>query len=103
MKRRRLGDLIRSISYMQTSLALFGVSLVITLYLLIRAVISNGALGLRDGLMGVIALIFTVIGFWVPLYGHYIVKEKAGTDFRLGLILNAGLMIFLFFFYFLGM
>lgn len=103
MKRKRLVDLISSISYMQTSLALFGLSLVITVYLLIRAVISNGALGLRDGLIGIMALVFTIIGFWVPLYGHYIVKEKAGTDYRLGLILNGGLMLLLFFFFFLGM
>lgn len=103
MKKIRLKRLIRSVTYMQVSLLLFFVSLCISLILCIRAVTSGGNLKSWEGLLGMLALVLSILGFITPLYGHYVVHAQNKLDFRLGLLLNGVLMLILFFFYFLGL
>ena len=102
MKENSLRERIRRITYMQTSLGLFILSLVIVLVLWIRSVASNGALTLFEGFLGVLALAFCLTGFAVPLYGRFVVKAPDRPDYRLGLLLNGILALILVFLYILG-
>ncbi len=102
MDKKRLKNKLDSITYMQASLGLFVLSLLLTLYLFIKAISGNGNLGLRDALLGMVALLASLTGFGLPLYGRYILKGQARPDYRLGLLLNGAMMLILIFFYFLG-
>lgn len=102
MKKGKSGGILRSMSYMTASLILFIAAVVITAYLMIRAVVSGGSLTALEGILGIIALLFSVSGFVVPLYGHFIVRIDSKADWRIGAALNGILMLFLVFLYFLG-
>ena len=103
MKKIRLKKLVHAVTYMQVSLLLFILSLIISLALGIRAVTSGGNLEAWEGLLGIVALIFSVLGFITPLYGRFTVHAQTRLDYRIGLVLNGILMLILFFFYFLGL
>ena len=103
MNKKKLIERIHALSYMQTSLGLFAVSLLILICLSIKAVSGRGALSFADGIMGIVSLILSIAGFAVPLYGHFIVKAECRMDWRLGTVLNGCLMLFLVFLYGLGL
>ena len=94
---------LRSVNYMQASLGLFGLSLLLTLVLSVRAVMTNGGLTILEGFLGILALLLSGAGLVIALYGRFILKEKRKPDFRLGLLLNLLLMLCLVFLYFLGL
>lgn len=97
-KNRRL----RSLSYMTVSLGLFFLSLILSAVLIVRAVLTDGGLGRADAVLGTLALAAVIAGFIVPLYGHFIVRIDGKANWRLGVLLNGVLMLFLVFLYFLG-
>ena len=101
MKDRTRGGL-RSLSYMTVSVSLFILSLGLTLFLLIRSVITAGSLGRTEGILGAAALLASAAGWIVPLYGHFIVRIDGKADWRIGALMNGVLMLFLVFLYFLG-
>ena len=103
MKKKRLKRILSQVTYMQLSLILFLVSLLITAVLGIRAVARGGNLSFWEGLFGIAALLLSIAGFAAPLYGRFVVRAEAKQDYRIGLILNGVLMLLLFFFYFLGL
>lgn len=88
---------------MQVSLLLFGLAFLTGLVLFIRAVGSDGDLSIGEGILGILALVMSIAGFGIPLYGHFIVRAESRIDYRTGLILNGILMLIYFFFYFLGL
>ena len=102
MEKNGLLKKLKSVTYMQASLALFAVSLILTLVLSVRAVVTNGGLTLLEGFLGIVALLLSAAGLLVTLYGRFILKEKIRPDFRLGVLLNGLLMFWLVFLYFLG-
>ena len=102
MEKKGLLKKLKSVTYMQASLGLFAVSLILTLVLSVRAVVTNGGLTLLEGFLGIVALILSAAGLLVALYGRFILKEKIRPDFRLGVLLNGLLMFWLVFLYFLG-
>ena len=89
-KNRRL----RSLSYMTVSLGLFFLSLILSAVLIVRAVLTDGGLGSADAVLGTLALAAVIAGFIVRIDGK--------ADWRLGVLLNGVLMLFLVFLYFLG-
>ena len=93
---------LRSLSYMTVSISLFCLSLVLTAVLMVRSALTAGGLGRTEGILGTVALIASVVGFIVPLYGHFIVRMDGKGDWRVGTLLNGILMLFLIFLYFLG-
>ena len=103
MKKRSVKKILRSVTYMQVSLILFGLSFLICLVLFIRSILSGGGLGTAEGILGITALLFSIAGFITPLYGRFVVHAQARPDYRLGLLLNGAMMLILFFFYFLGL
>lgn len=102
MAKKSFREFMRGLSYMQASLSLFVLSLLLSLVLGIRAVISAGRVGYTEGALAFLALVLSIAGFVVPVYGHFIVKNDSRTDWRLGVLLNGLLMLFLTFIYFLG-
>lgn len=102
MKKKSTGGFIRSLSYMTASLVLFVLSFGVSVFLLIRAAGSGGAASAAAGAMGIAALVCSAAGFVIALYGHFIVRIDTKTDWRLGVILNGLLTLFLIFLYFLG-
>ena len=102
MEKEGLLKKLRSVTYMQASLGLFGVSLILTLVLSVKAVATNGGLTLLDGFLGILALLMSAAGLMVALYGRFLLREKIRPDFRIGVLLNALLMLWLVFLYFLG-
>ena len=102
MEKKGLLKKLKSVTYMQASLGLFAVSLILALVLSVRAVVTNGGLTLLEGFLGIVALILSAAGLLVALYGRFILKEKIRPDFRLGVLLNGLLMFWLVFLYFLG-
>nr|MBQ6242720.1 hypothetical protein [Lachnospiraceae bacterium] len=102
MKRKELGGKIKTLTYMQTSLGLFGLCLILLIVLFVRSVTSGGGLTWWEGLLGFIGMLLSLAGFLIPLYGKYVVKGKDRPDFRLGLALNGMLFLVYVFFYFLG-
>ncbi len=102
MEKKGLLKKLKSVTYMQASLGLFAVSLILTLVLSVRAVVTNGGLTLLEGFLGIVALLLSAAGLLVTLYGRFILKEKIRPDFRLGVLLNGLLMFWLVFLYFLG-
>ena len=102
MKEDTIRNRLRRITYMQTSLGLFVISLVTVLVLWIRSVTTNGSLTLFEGFLGILALVFCLIGFAVPLYGRFVVKAPSRPDYRIGLLLNGILALVLLFLYILG-
>ena len=103
MKKLSVKKILRAVTYMQVSLLLFILAFLIAAVLFVRAVVSGGTLGSADGILGMLALVFSIAGFITPLYGRFVVHAEAKPDYRLGLILNGVLMLILFFFYFLGL
>ncbi|MBO4838763.1 MAG: hypothetical protein J5493_05270 [Lachnospiraceae bacterium] len=102
MKRKEIKEKIGTLTYMQTSLGLFGLCLVLLIVLFVRSVVSGGGLARWEGILGVAGLLLSLTGFLVPLYGKYVVRTKDRPDFRLGLLLNGILFLIYVFFYFLG-
>ena len=102
MKRKEIAGKVRSVTYMQTSLGLFVLCLILLIVLFIRSVTSGGQLSWWEGLLGFAGMLLSLAGFLVPLYGKYVVKGKDRPDFRLGLALNGALFLVYVFFYFLG-
>ncbi len=103
MNKKKLIEKIHALSYMQASLGLFSVSLLILICLSVKAVSGSAALSYGDGIMGIVSLILSMAGFAVPLYGHFIVKAECRLDWRLGTVLNGCLMLLLVFLYGLGL
>ena len=103
MKKLSVKKILRSVTYMQVSFLLFILSFLISAVLFVRAVVSGGALGSVDGILGMLALVLSIIGFITTLYGRFVVRAEAKPDYRLGLLLNGILMLVLFFFYFLDL
>ena len=102
MKRRELNEKIGAVTYMQTSLGLFGLCLILLIVLFVRTVTSGGGLAPWEGVLGFAGMVLSLAGFLIPLYGKYVVKGKDRPDFRLGLLLNGILFLVYVFFYFLG-
>ncbi len=102
MKRKNLRELLGSLTYMQASLGLAALSLILFLVLFVQSVASGGGLPAWEGLLGIAGLLFSLTGFLVPLYGRFVVKSKDRPDYRLGLLLNGVLFLVYVFFYFLG-
>ena len=88
--------------FMVISLGLFGVSLLTSLVIGIRAVSSNGTISYGEGIAVFACLLLCLAGFLITLYGHYVVKAESRLNFRLGLFTNGGLLLVLLFLYFLG-
>ena len=88
---------------MQVSLFLFGLALLIGLILFVKAVLGGGNLSEGEGFLGILALVASVAGFLIPLYGRFVVHAETRLDYRIGLALNGILMLIFFFFYFLGL
>ena len=103
MKKKTLLDRLKSLHYMQVSLGLFSLALLLSLGLLVHSAVSGGSLLLWEGLLGIVALVSSLIGLLVALYGHYIVRSESRVNFRLGVICNTVLLLWLVFLYFLGM
>ena len=89
-------------TYMTASMILFAVSLVLTVFLIIRSVMTAGSLGKTESILGAAALLASAAGWIIPLYGHFIVRMDGKADWRAGTLLNGTLMLLLVFFYFLG-
>ena len=102
MKKRKSGDGLRSLSYMAVSLGLFFLSLAVTVFLLIRSVLTEGNLSKAESILGTAALAASIAGFVIALYGHFIVRIDGKGDWRIGAALNGLMMLFLVFVYFLG-
>ena len=102
MKRNEFGEKTGSLTYMQASLGLFGLCLVLLSILFIRSVTTGGGLSAWEGILGFAGLLLSLTGFLIPLYGKYVVRSKDRPDFRLGLLLNGVLFLVYVFFYFLG-
>ena len=101
MKDRKRGG-FRSLSYMTVSLGLFAISLGLTVFLIVRSVLTEGGLGRTEGILGAAALLASAAGWIIPLYGHFIVRMDGKADWRIGTLLNGLLMLILVFLYFLG-
>ena len=93
---------LRSLSYMTVSVSLFILSLVLTVLLIIRTAVTAGGLGRTESILGAAALIASIAGWIIPLYGHFIVRMDGKGDWRVGTVMNGILMLFLIFLYFLG-
>lgn len=102
MKKQKSGAILRSMSYMTASLILFVAAFAISVYLIVRSVVTGGSITAFEGILGIFALLFSISGFIVPLYGHFIVRIDSKADWRIGAALNGLLMLFLVFLYFLG-
>lgn len=100
--KKKLKVRLNSITYMQTSLGLFIVSLLLLLALFIRAVLSGGQLQRPEALMGLCGMLMALGGFILPLYGKFVVESRDKPDYRLGMLLNGILFLIYVFFYFLG-
>ncbi len=101
-KTQNSGGFFRSLSYMTVSLILFALSFILTAVLIVRAALTNGRITAAEGILGITALICSVLGFIVPLYGHFIVRIDSKADWRIGAAANGLLMLILVFLYFLG-
>ena len=101
MKKQKSGFL-RSMSYMTASVGLFILSLGLTVFLIVRAVLTEGAISRTEGILGTVALIASAAVFIIPLYGHFIVRMDGKADWRVGAALNGIMMLLLIFLYFLG-
>ena len=97
-----LRKLLRKITYMQLSLSLLVVELGLLIWLFILAVKTNGELSLLQGSIGILCLIFSVIGAIAPLYGHFIVQKNSRISWKVGVILQGIVLLFLVYLYFLG-
>ena len=93
---------LRSLSYMTVAVALFVIAFGLTVFVLLRAVLSGGNAGRLEGICGIAAIVCSAAGFVVPLYGHFIVRMDGKADWRLGVVLNGLLLFFLIFLYFSG-
>ena len=102
MKKNKTRGLLRSVSYMSASIGLFLFGLALLIYLLIRSIMTAGALGKAESSLGVIALIAGIAGYVIALYGHFIVRVESKGDWRIGAALNGVLTLLLIFLYFLG-
>ena len=94
--------LLRSVSYMQLSLTLLGIELVLLVWLFVSAVRTNGQLTLLQGALGIVCLALSVIGVIAPLYGHFIVGTDGKISWKVGVITQGILLLFLVYLYFLG-
>lgn len=100
---KKIITMVKAPTHMQLSVLCFILSLGLSIFLWIRAVLSRGNLTTLDGGLGIAAALIAAAGFMVPLYGHYIVGAAEKTDYRWGLALNGFLFLILVFFYFLGL
>lgn len=99
---RKQGEKRISLSYMQASLGLFVLGLLLLLGLFIHAVVSGGALAGWEGVLGFVGMLMALAGFALPLYGKFVVGSRDKPDYHLGLLLNGPLFLLYVFFYFLG-
>ncbi|MBQ7146088.1 MAG: hypothetical protein IJR95_04910 [Lachnospiraceae bacterium] len=100
--KRKWGEKLHRISYMQSSLGLFGCSLLILLALFAASLLSGGGLKLWAGLVAFIGMLMALTGFGLPLYGKFVVGSRDKPDYRWGMLLNGPLFLLYVFFYFLG-
>ena len=90
------------ITYMQSSLGIFVLGLILFIALFIHALLSGGGLRLWEGLLGFAGMLLALLGFLLPLYGKFVVGTRDKPDYRLGMLLNGPLFLLYVFFYFLG-
>lgn len=100
--KRKWGEKLHRISYMQSAIGLFVLSLLVLLALFVLALLSSGGLKLWAGLIAFLGMLMALAGFILPLYGKYVVGSRDKPDYRWGMLLNGPLFLLYVFFYFLG-
>ncbi len=92
-KKKTLRDKLRSLSYMQVSIALFSVSAVLLILCVVLAVVTAGTLGLIFAWAGIFSLLISLAGLIVTLYGHFAVGMEGKLKWKLGAILNGSVFV----------
>ena len=100
--KKKWREKLHRISYMQSAIGLFVLSLLVLLALFVLALLSSGGLKLWAGLIAFLGMLMALAGFILPLYGKYVVGSRDKPDFRWGMLLNGPLFLLYVFFYFLG-
>lgn len=100
--KKKWREKLHRISYMQSAIGLFVLSLLVLLALFVLALLSSGGLKLWAGLIAFLGMLMALAGFILPLYGKYVVGSRDKPDYRWGMLLNGPLFLLYVFFYFLG-
>lgn len=102
-KRKTLKERLRSLTYMQTALTIFAVSLAALGFCLWRAIASNGTSGIVAALVGIFSFILALIGLSVTLYGHFVVRIEGKISWLAGVFTNGTLLVITILLYLSGL
>ena len=87
---------------MAASVGLFAAAFLISIAVFLHAVLTGGAVSFTEGIAAFFSMLMCAGGFFIALYGRFIVKAESRLDYRLGLALNGIWLLLLVFLYFLG-
>ncbi len=90
---RKIRDIWRRMTYMQASFALLVPEVLLLLYLFIKAVVTGGGLSLGEGALGLLVLILSGLGMYIPVYGHFVVKADGKRSWKIPFFLHAGIFV----------
>ena len=74
--KKKWREKLHRISYMQSAIGLFVLSLLVLLALFVLALLSSGGLKLWAGLIAFLGMLMALAGFILPLYGKYVVGSR---------------------------
>lgn len=101
-KKKSVGDRFASMTYMQASLSLFTVSLLIFALCIWRSAATGGAAGLLAALAAILGFALACAGLGVTLYGHFFVRIEGKLSWKIGILCNGGLALILLLLYLSG-
>ena len=101
-KRKTVKDRFAALTYMQASLSLFAVSLLIFALCIWRSAATGGGAGLLAALGGILGFAVACAGLGVTLYGHFAVRMEGKLSWKIGILCNGGLALILLLLYLSG-
>jgi|GEM_PF-961544 len=101
-KKKKLKDRIQALTYMQTALFLFVLSLLLFVFCLWRSITTDGSAGALIAFTGILAFLVAVIGICVTLYGHFAVKLEGKINWIAGVVTNGMMAVIMLMLYISG-
>lgn len=93
---------IKTMNYLQSALAVFGVAIFLVLVAIIISAGMSGNGNWIVGLLGIVAFGVSCYGVWVAIYGHFFVQMDKSRKWIIALLPNLSLALTLFIMYIIG-
>lgn len=102
-KKKTLSEKLRDLTYMQVAMALFVFAAVLFILCIALSLATGGQVGWIAAAAGLVALVLSLAGLAVTLYGHFAVGMEGKLNWKWGLFLNGAVFVLLLALYILGL